>query len=191
MNQEEEARMTFPLRWASMLAPVATTAQGDMERIHREGITMCRGFMSGKKQFPVMHSLSQVKHSTPIKISKESVPCWAFSTLDERQKTTWEAYLHILMYKIFYLTQSPNLDTNINNYFPWKVKNVKFAIISPFAEHTEFIIDKARCSSSLIFHQLSGKEHHMNILPTSYTGTTKKVPSENSLENKFCHTVFF
>lgn len=75
MHQEEEARMTFPLRWASMLAaPVATTAQGDMERVHR-GVKPRAAFIQQvcvrQKGVP-SHAQS---HSIPIKISKESVPC--------------------------------------------------------------------------------------------------------------------
>lgn len=93
--------------------------------------------------------------------------------------------------KIFYLAGLPNLDTKTNNSFACKVKNGTFSIISPFVEHTEFVIGKARCSCSLIFHQLSGKGHDINILATSYAGATKKILSENNLEKDFSHTIFF
>lgn len=148
-------------------------------------------FMLGKNLFPVMLSLSQVKRSIPIKISKESVPCWAFRTLGERKKIIWKTCNWYINVKIFYLVGSANVDTRINNSFSWKVKNGKFSIISPFVEHTEFVTGKVRCSCSLIFHQLSGKGHDINILETSYAGATKKIPSENNLEKDFCHTIFF
>lgn len=143
MHQEEEARMTFPLRGAPILAPVATTVQGEVERAGRGGETMCSFHLVGlwqAKSCSQTCTVSVKLNGRRIKISKESVPCWAFSTLLERLKMIWTTYL-ILMSKIFYLTQTPNLDTSNNNYFYWEVKISKFSNISPFVQHTESVVD--------------------------------------------------
>lgn len=134
-----------------------------------------------------------------IKVSNESVQCWAFKTLVENQEIIWSmvykcrnnipsSYINIQNF-LFDMGWSPHLDTSKKNYFYLDVKNSKFSHASPCeSSHRvfsrcdpalynilSFFTDKVRWPSSLTFYQLTGKGHHITILATSpYTGVDQK-----------------
>lgn len=141
MHQEEEARMTFQegINSSTCIIPQCKVIYKE----HAEGVKPHAAFIQWvyvrQNSCSQSCTVSDKLNTRRIKVSNESVQCWAFKTLVENQEIIWN-----MVYKcrnniassyiqnfLFDMGWSPHLDTNKKNYFYLDVKNSKFSNASP------------------------------------------------------------